>query len=476
MIRRIHPSVLAVAILSFAASVFGATTTPASGGYAVVVSQATRANADWAGVVDALVGKHHATVIVHKGRVAESLPALRRSFPRYVCFVARSTEAGRQFVVDVHRLTRQLDGDPYTDVLWGILTGYRAADALRIAQAPGPLVIRKGGAGTGLNLGLFDEGMWFSEGSAGVYCQKVAGGKPEKKKGPADSTKALVDFLNKGRPDLFLTSGHATEHDWQLGYSYKNGQFRCRDGKLFGRDLAGKEHPIDSPNPKVYLASGNCLIGHIRDGQSMALGWLSSGGANQMVAYTVSTWYGAMGWGTRDRLFDLPGRYSVTEAFYFTNQEIIHKLLKKFPKTANLGFGSFDMRRDRRLLGRYAARLGYRKSSKTMREHLGLLWDRDTVAFYGDPAWEARLVRRGSPLTSTLSHKDDTYTLSIRAASDCTPAKPLATLLPHRVKDVTVQAGSQFQPLIADNFLMLMKSGPFEAGKTYKVVFRAGRI
>ena len=35
--------------------------------------------------------------------------------PRYACFVARPDEAGRQFVVAVHRMTRALDGDPYTD-------------------------------------------------------------------------------------------------------------------------------------------------------------------------------------------------------------------------------------------------------------------------------------------------------------------------------------------------------------------------
>ena len=48
--------------------------------------------------------------------------------------------------------------------------------------------------------------------------------------------------------------------------------------------------------------------------------------------------------------------------------------------------------------------------------------------------------------------------------------------LPHRVKDVKVLSGTQWQPLITDNFLMLMKSGPFEGGKTYEVVFRAKRI
>ena len=61
----------------------------------------------------------------------------------YACFVAQPKEAGREFVVHVSRMTRRLDDDPYTDVVWGILTGYKADDALRIASLKEPLVVRR---------------------------------------------------------------------------------------------------------------------------------------------------------------------------------------------------------------------------------------------------------------------------------------------------------------------------------------------
>ena len=107
---------------------------PGKGSYAVIVSRATYGDPQWRPVVDALRTKHEAAVLVYPGAVADVRPALAEVFPRYACFVARPEEAGRDFVVAVHRMTRALDADPYTDVLWGILTGYEAADALRIAR------------------------------------------------------------------------------------------------------------------------------------------------------------------------------------------------------------------------------------------------------------------------------------------------------------------------------------------------------
>jgi len=103
--------------------------------YAVVVSQSTRAKADWNQVVSALVEKHHASVVTFDRSVDEALPELRRQFPRFVAFVATPAEAGRDFVARVHRLTRRFDDDPYTDCFWGIVTGYDAAAALRRIHA-----------------------------------------------------------------------------------------------------------------------------------------------------------------------------------------------------------------------------------------------------------------------------------------------------------------------------------------------------
>jgi zinc protease len=353
-------------------------------------------------------------------------------------------------------------------VLWGILTGYDAADALRIARHKEPLTVRRAAAGTGIDLGVFDEGRWFSEGEKAAMWEKVPGGSPEKKKCPDDSTAALVETLNAFKPDLFLTSGHATPRDWQIGYSYRNGQFRCKDGQLLGLDLQGKAHPINSPNPKVYLPVGNCLMGLIPDRNCMALAFIHTGGVYQMLGYVVSTWHGYGGWGVRDLFIGQPGRFTLAEAFYANSQALVHQLETRFPKTARVNFARFDLEADHGLLGRLAAQHGLRD-----KDEMGLLWDRDTVAFYGDPAWEARLAPRPLAWDQKLTEKGGVYAFELTATQDCSPGRPAFSLLPHRVKDVQVIEGGDLRPVITDTFLLLPLPAKLEKGRALRVAFRA---
>ncbi len=451
---------------------------PGTGSYAVVVSRGTHSDAAWAEVVEALRRKHQAAVVIYGESVQQALPALRRLFPRHACFVARPAEAGRRFVVDVHRLTRQLDADPYTDLLWGILTGYEAENALRIARHNEPLVITRGAAGTGMNLGVFQAGRVYSEGQRGVMREKTPGKDAVKKQVPPDTTAALVETFNAFKPHLFMTSGHATTKDWQIGYSYRNGQFRCRGGQLVGVDLQGKVHPIDSPNPKVYLPVGNCLIGRISGRDCMALALMRTGGVHQMFGYTVPTWYGYAGWGVRDLFIGLPGRYSLAEAFYANTQALIHQLLTRFPQSVGVNFERFNLERDRGLMGKLARKHGLldpKTGKLRSRDELGLLWDRDTVAFYGDPAWDARLKPQPLPWELTLTEEGGRYTVELVARKDCAPRRPPVLLFPHRVRDVKVVHGAELEPAIADNFILLPKPAKLKEGARHTVVFRATR-
>ena len=444
------------------------------GGYAVVVSKATNADPEWAKVVATLKQKYNAKVIVYQGDVSDCRADLAKLLPRYACFVATPDEAGRQFVIHVHRLTRQLNDDPYTDVIWGILTGYDAGDALRIASCDKPLVIRKAAAATGIPLDEFDEAVSYSEGEAGVHFEKQAGGKVEKKTGPADSTKALVDLFNSFKPDLFFTSGHASEHNWKIGYSYPNGQFRCKDGVVEGVDLGHHDFPIDSPNPKVYLPLGNCLMGHIIDRNSMACAYMHSAGVDQMTGYVVSTWYGYGGWGIKDYLFGQPGRFSLAQSFFANNQALVHELETRFPKTARANIDEWKIESDPNVIGRIAEKLGYKKWDNTVKDNVGLLWDRDTVAFYGDPAWDARLAPQDCPWNQSLTEKNGVYTFTLTATRDTGWGRPPIAFLPHRVKNPTIISGQEFSPTVGGLFVMISAPKKFEKGKTYTVVFKAG--
>ena len=174
-------------------------------GYVIVVSEETLADPAWVKVVAALFEKHHerpAITITWRAAPDEALEKLAEHRPRYACFVARPEEAGREFVAAVHQLCRRIDDDPYGDVLWGILTGFDAANALAIAETSAPLVIRRVTAGTELAMDRVVEGEWFCELTRNRMVRKVAGGEAREMKGPDDTTAALAARLTDGQTDL----------------------------------------------------------------------------------------------------------------------------------------------------------------------------------------------------------------------------------------------------------------------------------
>ncbi len=448
--------------------------------YTIVVSSSTRADSEWNRVVAALVSKHQAATVTFDSSVVEVLPELRRIFPRYVCFVAKPEQATRQFVRQVHQLTRRLDDDPYTDCFWGILTGYDAANALRIAQLTTPLTIRKAVAGTSIPLELCQEGVWYSELKKNEFTGKAPGQKPVQKQGPDDTTRSLVDLLNNYGPDLFLTSGHATERDWQIGYAYRNGSFRSEDGKLYGLDTAGQHYPVDSSNPKVYLAVGNCLMGHIDSRKAMALAFMNSAGVAQMIGYSVNTWYGYAGWGCLDYFMEQPGRFTLNSAFLANDHALIHRLTSYFP---DLLSAQIDER------GRTSAKISPGESALaaglTAQDGRGLLYDRDVLAFYGDPAWEARMLETESGWQQILTRNEDQWSLEVRPKRGTNSfqvldpngsqrnGRPAVQFLPCRIQPAQVLEGAELSPVITDDFVLIPLPGKCDPNRVYRVVFRA---
>ncbi len=420
--------------------------------YLVVVSSETYGVPAWKEVADALVEKHNAKLVQYDSQLQEVLPRLRRDHPRYTAFVATPGQVGRQFVAEVHRLTRQLDEDPYTDTLWGILTGYDAPNALAIAGYEKPLTVRKVASGTEFALEMCEQGLWYDELVKNKLVKKEKGGSIKQLSGPGDTTEAFVECLNNYQPDLFITSGHATERDWQLGFRYRNGYFKSRAGQMYGEDTKQRRHEVDSPNAKVYLPIGNCLMGHIDNRDAMALAWMNDVGVKQMIGYTVPTWFGYGGWGVLDYFVEQPGRYTLTEAFFANHHALVYSLEKK---------------------------LGNQR---------GLRFDRDVVAFYGDPKWEARMAEAEKAYEQTLTEKDGVYTFQIqprRGADSFKPIntngsqrgwRPIVQFLPRRVKEITIIEDSGLEPLITDDFLLIPNPRMCQPDSSYRVVFRAQSV
>jgi hypothetical protein len=424
------------------------------GRYSIVVSEATNADAEWKKVGTALTQKYDgAEVITFAESVREALPALRRRRPRYTCFVATPEEAGRQFVADVHRMTRQFDDDPYADTLWGILTGYDAANALKIAQHDQPLTVRKVASGTEVALDMCSQGVWYDELVQHKTVSRKPDGEIKESRGPADTTHALAETLTKDAADLFVTSGHATERDWQIGFRYRNGQFRSEAGHMFGVTTGGERFRIQSKNPKVYLPIGSVL-----------------------------TWYGYSGWGVLDYFVEQPGRYTLTEAFHANQHALIHRLDSYYDDLV-----AVDVVPGGRNIPASHPNEAGRSLGLTEFDSRGLLWDRDTVAFYGDPAWQARMASRDKAYDQQLTIDGDEYTLTItprRGGDSFKPVntngaqrgwRPIVELLDDRISNVKIIEGTDLNPVVTDDFILIPNPRTVGPSREYRIRFTASR-
>lgn len=444
---RLFPACGAVAAALLTFPTISAEAPPQKSSYMVIAKKSTMESPAWHEVVLALQTKHQGSVATYETSVDEVLGALRKEFPRHTCFVAPPEEVTRAFVGRVHQLTRKLDDDIYTDTRWGILTGYDAANALAIARTHEPLTVHKVGAGTPFAMDMVEQGLWYDELVQNKMVRKNTGGSAETLKVEQDTTRALVDTLNEYQPDCFISSGHASERDWQLGYSYRNGCFMSNEGQLSGCDMRQKRFDVKSDNPKVYLAVGNCLMGHIKDRNSMALAWMNSAGVRQMIGYTVTTWFGYAGWGCIDYFIEQPGRFTLTEAFLANHHALIH-LLDTEPSS-------------------------------------GLTYDRDVLAFYGDPMWEARMLDRPKAWDQSLLEKDGTYIFEIkpnRGEATFKPidmngsqrgGRPIVAFFPERLKNIEVVSGADLNPVITDDFILIPNPRTCDPKREYKVVFKA---
>ena len=126
-----------------------------------------------------------------------------------------------------------------------------------------------------------------------------------------------------------------------------------------------------------------------------------------------------------------------------------------------------------------------REAGLTVNDARGLLYDRDTVAFYGDPAWQARMAPAPRAWEQTLTEKDGVWTFEIKPArgektfapinqnGSQRGGRPLVAFLPRRIKDATILEGASLNPVVTDNFILVPNPRDCDPAKPYRVVFRA---
>ena len=435
-------------------------------GYAIVATPAVLEDAEWVKVVDALATKYSDQYEVSKiSWDDQAFLKLRDPLPKYVCFVVKPEEASVERLATIWQETRKLDDDPYGDVIWGIITGFDASDAIRLANVKN-CEIKTACGGTSIPLDYFESGVVFDESKQNHWRVKEKGGKAEDRNdAPDDTTHAIADALNTAQ--LFVTSGHASERNWSLGYAYKNGYFISQNGVLFGAPSNGDPFKIQATGSKIHIAAGNCLLANINNKDCMTLALIRNVNVDTLIGYVVPTWFGYMGWGVLDYFIEQPGRFSVAESVFVNNQALLYTLEKTEAEANN-----------------EAA-----KNDRSLAQKLeGLKFDRDVVAIYGDPAWKNALVPQDSGWNQKLESKQEddgstTWTLTIEPLKGAESYKlvdgngsqrsgrPIFQLLPKRIANIQVIDGAEFNPVVTDNFILVPLTSETPNDKPFSVKF-----
>lgn len=455
--------------------------------YVVLASQSVQKDVAWMQVVDALKKKHNAEVFFYGKAPRENLADLQRVRPRYVAIVEKPENLGRDYVIDMHHVSREVDEDIFADFLWGIITGYDAGAAMKMVNNSTEPLLVKDAVATIMELNSakwFDNYAWVDDHNRGLWGEKK--GRDAKVQtyqiDPKTVLKKFSDIYTAYDPDLVVTAAHATERNLEMPFSL--GNFMAKDGKLYARDhFANTTWDLkESGKRKVYFAVGNCLIGNVNNTkESMAIAWMNSGNAATMIGYVVTTWHGRNGWGGLKYWVTNPGRYTLAEAIYMNQQDFLYQQYQWYPSLIKENY-NFDGNE---------FQVAAQKVSKAMNtqrptnDQIGFWHDRDVLAYYGDPKWEVRLQEvpgeTDFTVTSKVKGKKCIITINTKENFRLERMKgdqfkqehvldlPFSYFFPKRLNNPRLAAGQNWKTAVDENFLIIYNPD-FKPSSTYEIV------
>jgi hypothetical protein len=326
--------------------------------YAVVCSEAAYSDNGWKMVADVLLKKHaengESRLFTWKTQVGEVKSSLSGFNPDYIAFIAKpATECNTAFVVAVHRLCRTLDNDPYGDAIWGIVTGYKAEDALRavseslliktVLSASGNLSyeppIQRFYQAIGMTCDSYTKTDYLFSGTRGnVYTENK---RPDNEQ---DRIKIISKWLSSeslnisvagkgtisGAVDCIITGGHGNVNLWQSHYpeAGTEGYMQSSGGKLYGAPYSGSAIEINAKTPKVYWCASNCLMGNPDNKDNFVYGAFGSGHAVQMFGFMINASAGDefMAWGVYDRVTKRSGTLTLPQGYFLSNNNALFEI------------------------------------------------------------------------------------------------------------------------------------------------------
>ncbi|MBQ2143174.1 MAG: hypothetical protein II204_08490 [Alistipes sp.] len=464
--------------------------------YVVIASKSVNQNEAWREVVNKLATKHDAEVLLFAESPCETKERLQKIKPRYVAVVDRPENIGRDYVIEFHHTSRDIDSDIYADFMWGIITGYDAEAAMRMVDnSTEPLVV-KDAVATIMELNSakwFDNYAWIDDHTKGLWGEK-RGFDGEIRTGmvaPEEVLPKFTELYAEYDPDLIVTAAHATQQNLEMPYSL--GNLKPRNGKLYAKDrFTGAEWDLkESGKRRVYTAVGNCLIGDMNNTkESMAAAWMNGSNAATMVGYVVTTWHGRNGWGALKYWVSNPERYTLAEAVYINQQDLVHQHNEWTPALLKERYDFCDefMEELTTAADRVSEVTGREVDLDNAQDWdmIGFWHDRDVLVYYGDPKWEVRLQSAGEQdYTITSERKGKRYIVTITTGKDFSMEKmrgdkfkqehvldlPFSYIFPERLKSPRLMGDKWGKAVVDENF-MLLYDAEFEPSSTYEIVIK----
>ena len=464
--------------------------------YLVLASEAVMSDAEWQSVANSIAQKHNAEIVTFVDAPREALEAIREAYPRYVAIVDMPENIGRDYVIDLHQMCREVDEDIYGDYLWGIITGYDASAAQRMVDnSTEPLVI-KDAVATIMELNSakwFDNYAWVDDHTRGLWGYKNGrdGEIVTDTVAPEEVLRKFTDLYEAYDPDLVVTAAHATQANLEMPYSL--GNLRPRNGELYADDRFSDAEwqLVESGKRRVYTAVGNCLIGDMNNTrESMAAAWMNGSNAATMIGYVVTTWHGRSGWGALKYWVTSPDRYTLAEAVYLNQQDLLYQHNEWTPELYDelYDFSSDSFWDELTTAGARLEEVLGREIDFECAEDwdmIGFWHDRDVLVYYGDPKWSVMLqsVDNERDYTVTSRFDEGQYIVTITTDENFSLERmqgdkfkqehvldlPFSYFFPERITNPRLAEGQEWDTVLDENFLLVYNPG-FEPNNTYEII------
>jgi zinc protease len=208
-----------------------------------------------------------------------------------------------------------------------------------------------------------------------------------------------------------------------------------------------------------------------------------------MIGYVVTTWHGRSGWGALKYWITSPDRYTLAEAVYMNQQDLLYQHSVWTPELLNKEYNYCEGWREELSFASEALSQALNREvdldNPTDWDMVGFWHDRDVLAYYGDPKWDVRLqeVEGESDFTVTTKQRGGKCIVTISTHPNFSLERmqgakfkqehvldlPFSHIFEKRLKNPRLAEGQQWKAVVDENFLIIYEPD-FKPNSTYEIV------